>query len=233
MSYASIFIPGIHKDITEEAMDGFNFSAEATRKVVNANLLQDTGEMKLDRTKKPPQIVPNEKYNPAHHFDRNPPKTNAQAAADGAAYVKGKKDAIIEAIQACDFEKALNCLGAALHAIQDFYSHSNYVDLSAADQAAADKAVTDPNSPMPDSVQLTGYDKGTGKDPVGDPYGHDAKSKDSPNKNDESKKKDANDKTNHEKAKDAATKASKAFIQCIKDEVDAKKWEQFVNWKPG
>ncbi|MCJ7561096.1 hypothetical protein MUO79_10850 [Candidatus Bathyarchaeota archaeon] len=95
-------------------------------------------------------------YQPPGHFDRDPRETSKQAFERNAEFVRKKKQEAIDALKRCDTEAAIKAIGEALHAIQDFYSHSNYVDLTPAEQAAARNAFDNPCT-SPPNLRLEAY----------------------------------------------------------------------------
>lgn len=242
---AYAFDESSHNAINDKALAGKGFSKDAQNKIKAENL-------KVDSSEGSALGIANKNYKPEHHFDRNPGTNNTDAFKNGAAYVRKKKQDAIDAINKCTLagvEEALAHMGQALHAIQDFYAHSNYVNLSAGDQADLRKAFDDPNQAIPNTVKLTGYDpkaKTTGAafNPAGDDYPHglfwgrhkDSKPKTGPfgvdkTPGDGSKKitKGAVTKPAYEWAKEAAEKHTGEFIDEIKLAVGNVKWTAKFN----
>ena len=60
--------------------------------------------------------------NPATHFDN-------EALNAGAALVSQRFDATVASMQIDDYHQARASFGALLHTVQDFYSHSNWIEL--------------------------------------------------------------------------------------------------------
>jgi hypothetical protein len=134
--------PG-HDKATDGSIPGV--SSDAMEQFKNANKATDFGP-----------------YNPADHFVRPPDQTSKQAFKNGVRNVQSLKARAITAIQACNTEEAFQLIGQALHAIQDFYAHSNYVDLSDADQAKLlalfeKDAGTITDADIPNDLRLCAY----------------------------------------------------------------------------
>ncbi|NIO29207.1 MAG: hypothetical protein GTO29_11715 [Candidatus Latescibacteria bacterium] len=171
----------------------------------------------------------NDNYRASHHFDRGPGVTDAAAFRSGADYIQQELNAAVAAAKAGNKDDAIAALGRTMHALQDFKSHSNYIDLAPADQAMARAALYDATKPLPGALKLTGYDpaaKNPGN-PRGDPYPHDKFAKDSPKKNKECKKKVGN-KTKYELARDSAIEESKDLLQRLKNELTVDQWNALI-----
>lgn len=158
------------------------------------------------------------RYRAREHFDRSghSPSDHAQAFAAGLQELSTQRNLFISKIHAAhsnscsEIGPALDALGRALHGLQDAYSHSNYIEESAAVQAQYDNAVRHPDLmlPLPAGMLLTGYDPsaGTPETPTADPYPHCTHSKDFPGKNADSSLSDYN------RAYGAALAASALFV---------------------
>jgi len=117
--------------------------------------------------------------------------------------------------------------------LQDFFAHSNYVDLSDADKAVAKDALFDPAKNPPASLKLTGYDPNAEDpfNPPGDPYPHGSGKG--------ANAKDSTSHPQHEDAKKAAIEASREMVKKMKTELEkelgvdkAKElWKKFANFK--
>ncbi|HEX2066984.1 MAG TPA: hypothetical protein VHI93_09250 [Candidatus Thermoplasmatota archaeon] len=112
-------------------------------------------------------------YEPAHHCDRLPSTSSAQAFAAATAYIRLERDQALQFAHAGHPERAVTALGRALHALQDCHSHSNVVDLDPAAQARFQQALQAGGS-LPDGLVLTGFQPGAedATMPPGDPYPH-------------------------------------------------------------
>ena len=138
------FSPGNHDEATQPALE-CRVSPDAMEAIKKANKAVDDAPIES-----PPA------YQPPGHFDRDPRETSKQAFERNAEFVRDKKQEAIDALKRCDTEAAIKAIGEALHAIQDFYSHSNYVDLTLAEQAAARNAFDNPCT-APANLRLAAY----------------------------------------------------------------------------
>ena len=180
-------------------------------------------------------------YNSADHFDHPVDLTDQEAFRFGSQHLVSERNWVIADLQqGCNgmsdtpgetpVEAALDHLGRALHALQDAYSHSNYVDgLPASEQAQFDAALLDGTAPLPSDLKMTLYDFASDpEDPTGTctpddstVYCHEYWSKDFLNKNKESQ-------VWYYSALDAAIRASANFMQGIIEAVGAGVWDQEV-----
>jgi hypothetical protein len=98
---------GYHIEITSEALQT-RVSAHALQIIISANLSQDNLDGQL--------------RHPEFHFDNN-------GLAEGQAYLDGQRDLLVDAMKAGQNRPARQAFGRLIHTAQDFYAHSNYVDL--------------------------------------------------------------------------------------------------------
>ena len=107
--------PRYHSQITRDAL-GAHFEEDALRQVIRANLAQDSFASLFGVA-------------PHHHVDDD-------QIQEAAAYVE-EQHAIIVSLASDPAQAAAQraALGRLVHAVQDFYSHSNYVDLWLAKQS--------------------------------------------------------------------------------------------------
>lgn len=175
------FDPAGHNAICDAALAGHGFSAESVEAIKEA----DVGVDESDGAGALPGLV-NDNYASKHHFDRNPGMTDADAFQLGASWLRVLRQDITNAILRCTqigVDAALQGIGRALHALQDFYAHSNYIELSDSDQDLVDAAFADPGAPLPAGLKLTGFDPDPSAwtyygdvydayNPPGDPYPH-------------------------------------------------------------
>jgi hypothetical protein len=100
-------LPKYHATITEQALREL-FSGAALQKIVEANLRQDrlAGQIGHDE----------------FHFDNN-------AFEKSYAYIEEQRGLVISSLYADDVPSAWSAFGRLTHTAQDFYSHSNYIDL--------------------------------------------------------------------------------------------------------
>ncbi len=126
---ALAFVVDIHRAITAEALKTFLFSATAIAEVQNANECVDTGPSIYsadDKDDLPCQpnlaSIDQQLGAPEDHFDD-------EQFLVGIAQVRAKKTQILMMINQGRYTQARKLLGAATHGIQDFYAHSNWVEL--------------------------------------------------------------------------------------------------------
>lgn len=217
-----------HGSITTEALKDFlsDFSPDATAELIHANEGQDSGK---------------NSDQPAFHGDRlywqNPitgkweSETHRQAFDRLRRYIKDCKDKMKELLGQCHTVQAIQELGKVTHAIQDFYSHSNFVDKGVfTDEEKKDigDALNDPTKyPQAlDKLQITGWWKGSmlggsaAYDPLG--YHHIAKAK------------DYFWSKGHSEAIKEATNHTKKYIETLKAEImsqDSNIWNKLATWK--
>ena len=106
---------GIHREMTQRALAG-QVGLRALEVIVAGNLGQDNlrGQVGHDE----------------YHFDNN-------AFEAGRRYIQAQRLMLRPALEAGDAASAWRAFGRLTHAAQDFYSHSNYVDLWRARRANA------------------------------------------------------------------------------------------------
>lgn len=102
---AFAFKQGIHENITESKLQSAGFSQKSANVVGDANWYTDIYEQTTA----------------AAHFDD-------ESLAAGSARLRGKIDSIITNLANCNKDEALKEMGRALHTLQDFYAHSNWVN---------------------------------------------------------------------------------------------------------
>lgn len=102
---AFAFKQGIHENITETKLQGAGFSQKSANVVGDANWYTDIYEQTTSSA----------------HFDD-------ESLAAGSARLRGKIDSIIQNLANCQKDEALKEMGRALHTLQDFYAHSNWVN---------------------------------------------------------------------------------------------------------
>ena len=100
-------LPKIHADILGEAV-GKQFSPVALKEITAANLYQDriTAQFGHDE----------------FHFDNN-------AFEKSYAYIEKQRSLVVSSLRGRDIHAARSAFGRLTHTAQDFYSHSNYIDL--------------------------------------------------------------------------------------------------------
>lgn len=105
------FSEEVHVSITTEALASLNFESSSFEDVVAGNLVVDKGEF----------------WDPEAHFD-------SESFAAGSKRLKAKLDAALDALYRCNGAKAREEIGRAFHSVQDFFSHTNWVENHAADE---------------------------------------------------------------------------------------------------
>jgi hypothetical protein len=99
--------PKFHIGITSQAL-GCKFSAAALEKIIKANVYQD-------------RLVAQYGHD-EFHFDNN-------AFEKSYAYMEEQRALAISSLKANDAPSAWSAFGRLTHNAQDFYAHSNYIDL--------------------------------------------------------------------------------------------------------
>jgi hypothetical protein len=217
------FSSHIHDGITIRSVSRKYESHSAIQEIMNTVEAVDSVETAFI-------VTANRQYKSEHHFDRNPKLTNQAAFLNGVAYVAQKKEEAINAIQQGDSagaKKALRAMSQALHAIQDFYAHSNYVNLSDRERSIIQKAFRKQSRYLPSDLKLTGFDPFTWNPiealfPTGDPYPHGVIFGDN---------KDLGWGKDGREACDLAIKHSRLFLVLIRKEVGNETWKsRFLNY---
>lgn len=103
----TIMLPKYHIEITREAL-GEHFSAAGLQKIITANLHQDRLAAQYGHDE--------------FHCDNN-------AFEKSYAYIEEQRTLVISALQNKDETSAWAAFGRLMHTAQDFYAHSNYIDL--------------------------------------------------------------------------------------------------------
>lgn len=100
-------LPKVHVEILREAL-GEHFGAAALQKIIDANVYQDrlTAQYGHDE----------------FHFDNN-------SFEKSYAYIEEQRLLAISALQSNDPASAWSAFGRLTHTAQDFYAHSNYIEL--------------------------------------------------------------------------------------------------------
>ncbi len=209
----------IHDEITDEGAAAARFPETrkaGLREAVRAPDWEETNKLRLR---------PNERYAASHHFDRGPETSHAEAFAAGTEYVRGQMELAAVAIRAGDGEAMLQPLGRALHASQDFISHSNFIDLAPAEQEAVLAALWDAAAEAPETLKITAVDPAAAKPglPPGEEFAHDAFAKDNPRKNDEAKAL-VGEHTKFELARAAAVALTEDLLLRVLRQAEAPDW---------
>jgi hypothetical protein len=169
-------------------------------------------------------LPPNPKtYRANHHFDRGPGTSHAAAFAAGVAYVRERRARAIDASRGIGRAAALKTIAQALHALEDFFSHSNFVDLPPDEQAACVEALRGGGRTAPTSLKITSYfplarNPEKPEDPLR--YTHGTRSKDAGRKNADAAGRPAgSDRTRFALARAAATAAATEFLLGVRDSI--------------
>ena len=120
--------PRYHAQITRQALQD-RFSDAAMKKIIAANLYQDGPAGQIGHAE--------------YHFDSN-------AFEKSYAYIEEQRGLVVTSLQSKDVAAAWAAFGRLTHSAQDFYAHSNYVDLwlSRQNGAVPTPAEIDPVDPM-------------------------------------------------------------------------------------
>ncbi len=116
-----------HREITRQVLSPV-FASEAVAIAVAANDAQDYLRGQIGH--------------PEYHVDNSIPK--------GYAYMLAQKDLALQHLRERDCLRGMQALGRCLHAVQDFYSHSNYVHSWLADNGGLERAAPDDIPPLLD-----------------------------------------------------------------------------------
>lgn len=217
-------VPGhrIHEAITREAAAAVGWEGAPLSSLVDAVNAPDFAETHVVsfRGGRLRFLTPNPAaYAPEHHFDRGPGTSHAAAFLSGMRYIHAQRAAALAAAARGDDAATFRALGRALHALQDFFSHSNFVDLDADDRVACLEALR--AGPPPASLRITAYfpDATDPEDPR-DPerYTHGAHSKDAPRKNADAAARPGgpDSPSNFERARDVAGAETRAFLAAFR-----------------
>ena len=95
-------------------------------------------------------LFPNCRYDPAHHFDRSPDTSSWQAYEEGRRFVADMRAEAVHAIEEGRDDDSLKLMGRGMHALQDFFSHSNVIELPQPVQETLIEAMW--SDPLPSAV---------------------------------------------------------------------------------
>jgi len=96
-----------HAEILQRALAG-TLSPAALAKIIDANVNQDRVSAQLGHDE--------------YHFDNN-------AFEKSYAYIEEQRSLVVSSLQGEDAPSAWFAFGRLTHTVQDFYAHSNYIDL--------------------------------------------------------------------------------------------------------
>jgi len=219
----------IHKEITEEALKDFGFSHYALKRINQAGKHQD---LKLIQFAGISWFIFG--YRPEYHFDRydwgeSGKQGHIIAFTRGRIYVNKQKNEIVRLLHEGSHNgciKALDRLGYALHALQDFFAHSNYVDLTEQDKIAVDEALGDSSKAPHYNLKIVGY-----MTSFKDAYPHGLPGR-GYNKDNECCSKKAGGRAAFFKAKVEAIQHTKEFVENLRNQLSAAEWDKFTSYQP-
>ncbi|MGA8848627.1 MAG: HET-C-related protein, partial [Dehalococcoidia bacterium] len=144
------FDTAIHQDKDDEAFDAL---AKETPPIIFPDAARD----RVNKANKGQDSIFSGIWKAKFHGDRKKGETHEQAFNRTREYIKEELDNAAALFNQSNVD-GYDALGRALHAVQDFYAHSNYVELpNAADQAAARAALDDPTQPIPTDIKMCGF----------------------------------------------------------------------------
>lgn len=126
-AYNHKMIPSVHVEMMRLALSE-QFSAYALKKMIKANIYQDLPRGQIGH--------------PEYHFDDN-------AFEKSYAYIEEQRALTVSSLTTKAVSSAWSAFGRLTHTAQDFYSHSNYVDLWLARH---------PNSAVPSPLEIDPLD---------------------------------------------------------------------------
>ncbi len=121
-----------HKDMTKQAVK------ELDQELFSTSRLTKSMKKAIEEIWEANAAVDEDQDHSAKHYD-------GENFNGGKARVVDLEQAVVSALQAENASGARTSLGQALHTIQDFYSHSNYVE---AGNSGANDALWNPGSPL-------------------------------------------------------------------------------------
>ena len=118
-----------HVQILQQALKGI-FSPAALTKIIEANIYQDRVAAQFGHAE--------------YHFDNN-------AFEKSYAYIEEQRTLVISSLEVDDARSAWSAFGRLTHTAQDYYAHTNYIDLWLAHQwngTRPDPSEIDPLEPV-------------------------------------------------------------------------------------
>jgi hypothetical protein len=123
-----------HVEILQRAL-GDIFSRRALAKIIQANVHQDRISAQLGHDE--------------FHFDNN-------AFEKSYAYIGEQRSLVISSLQTSDAVAAWSAFGRLTHTVQDFYAHSNYIDLWLALHTNGSRPVPSMVDPVEHAIMASG-----------------------------------------------------------------------------
>jgi len=121
-----------HIQITETALKG-QFSSKALKLILEANIGQDNLIFQVGHDH--------------YHYDNN-------SFQQADAYVEKLRKDCLDQIRQSKFIKAWCSFGKLTHTIQDFYAHSNYIEIMLQESSATeDLPIREPGVKLPDGTR--------------------------------------------------------------------------------
>jgi len=232
LAFDSYPIGAPHDRITQRACEAAGVPRRTCQQICAAVRRVDRTESRWDPSWSPRtwlRFRANARYEPSHHFDRAPGANDASAFVAAATHVQQTVATAVVCADRRDREAAIAALGAALHAVQDLYAHSNLIDLPAASVDSVERALWDATAAPSALLRITGYDA-VARDPEspsGDTYSHGEFAKDVARKNAESQVRIGAE-TKFERAKCMAIAASTVVLERVRAAVSEATWRALV-----
>jgi|GEM_PF-2963496 hypothetical protein len=251
----------VHGEVTRKTLCPLNLRNDFVLKVVDVNWRIDWDSNSKDveayafgHARLP--YRPNALYKPENHFDRNRDDViiiggtrfpdHVKPFLRGVAYVQSRRVIIVDGLigrNGRNINDVHVAFGQALHALQDFFAHSNVTDLTEAEWnqvIPSLELVTGPIAPPPPTLKIAGFDKEFNDDfekpeifcrkhPF-TPYGHQKCAKDDESFPEGKREMEPDafkfipHKTKFDRAKEAAVEFSIKWLQAIKTEVGPTNW---------
>lgn len=123
-------LPRIHAKIIREALSN-TFSAAALEKIIQANLYQDRLTAQIGHDE--------------YHVDNN-------AFEKSNVYIAEQHALVVSSLKVDDILSAWSAFGRLTHTAQDFYAHSNYIDLWVAIQPGGAVPTTSKVDPLDEDL---------------------------------------------------------------------------------
>jgi len=127
-----------HGKITRLSLSSYGFSVQALEVLDKGNAWQDLYPQQFKR-----------------HYIRWNWESVEQARLRSGSYLEDEISTFLDYVAEGRYEKGLMTLGRCLHTVQDVFSHSNYCDMSEAEQNTFIRAVVY-SEKMPDNTLITG-----------------------------------------------------------------------------
>lgn len=222
----------IHEAITREAAESVGLGEDAQDRLADAVNDPDWRETRLVdfRPGHPWLLSPKPgQYHAEHHFDRGPDMSHEAAFRAGSRYIRESQARVVHAAKSESLD--LDGIGALLHSLQDFFAHSNVVDLPAEARRQCVRAVWDPSEEVPSRLRITAFFPNarhpeTPDDP--ERYTHGAHSKDAPDKNADALGQISENRSRFEEARAMAVDASIAALRSLQAALPEAIWTRLA-----